>query len=519
MNAPPATSSGLALDAPTAEEIVEIGSRDWLDITADEAEGLVPAVSDMLAMTRALLALQHDEPRKLPTTRARGRRPTKDEDPFNVFARIVSVQERSDGPLAGRRVGVKDNIDVAGIPTGNASPTTPYTPSADAVVVERILAAGAHIVGKLNMDDYASGATGETSVHGPPLNPIDPTRSAGGSSGGSGAAVRCGVVEFALGGDQGGSARIPASFCGVVALKATHGLIPIHGMTHIGHSLDHLCPMASSVEDTAVLLGVIAGSDWRDPQCASTPRDLSDPIQPLDGRSLRVGLIRESVTPERCDPQVIANTTGALSSLEDHGTVEETSVPLWEHGAAITQTILAFIAGAMIRSEGEGRDHFGLINAERFESFAKKRRTEGALFPPYIKTWLLASRYMEERHSALPYATLHNLRLTLSRSLDDALSRYDVLITPTTPTTAPPLLGSDAGAVDVVRRVLNSAPYNTAPLNLSGHPALAVPSGSDASGMPTSVQVIGRRFDESLVLSVGRAIEDSITERNGAISS
>ncbi len=518
MTSPTATPS-IALDAPTADDIVNLGSRDWLDISAAEAEDLVPAVSDLLALTRGLLALPATEPARRPQAREPGRQPTPDEDPFNVFTRIVSIEERSNGPLAGRRVGVKDNIDVAGIPTGNASPTTPYTPSADAVVVERILAAGARIVGKLNMDDYASGATGETSVHGPPLNPIDPTRSAGGSSGGSGAAVRCDAVDFALGGDQGGSARIPASFCGVVALKATHGLIPIHGMTHIGHSLDHLCPMARSVQETALLTRVIAGSDWRDPQCASALSDLGEPIEQLDGRRLRIGLIRESVTPERCDPDVIANTLSTLATLEHHGSVDEVSVPLWKHGSAITQTLLSFLAGAMIRSEGEGRDHFGLINVERFESFAAKRRTEGALFPPYIKTWLLASRYMEERYSARPYATLHNLRLTLKRNLDDVLSRYDVLITPTTPTTAPPLLGTDAGAADVVRRVLDSAPFNTAPLNLSGHPALAVPSGSDTSGMPTSVQIIGRHFNDSLVLSVGRTIEDAISESKGESAS
>jgi amidase len=516
---PPTSASGLALDAPSADEIVDIGSRDWLDISADEAEDLMPAVSDLLALTRGLLAVRESKPGKRESTRDSGRRPTSAEDPFNVFTRVMSVEERSHGPLAGRRVGVKDNIDVAGVPTGNASPTTPYTPSADAVVVERILGAGARIVGKLNMDDYASGATGETSVHGPPRNPIDPTRSAGGSSGGSGAAVQCGAVDLALGGDQGGSARIPASFCGVVALKATHGLIPIHGMTHIGHSLDHVCPMARSVEETALLLGVIAGSDWRDPQCATPGPDVSDRVKRLDGRRLRIGLVRESVMSERCDPQVIANTRSTLAQLEDHGDVDEVSIPLWEHGSAITQTILAFIAGAMIRNEGEGRDHFGVINVDRFKSFAIKRRAEGALFPPYIKTWLLASRYMEERYSALPYAHLHNLRLTLRDNLGEMLSRYDVLITPTTPTTAPPLLGTNAGAADVVRRVLDSAPYNTAPLNLSGHPALAVPSGLDTSGMPTSVQIIGRPFDEALVLAVGRAVEDAVISDKGAINS
>src|SRR6185436_18568741 len=123
-------------------------------------------------------------------------RPAAGEDPFNVFITLCEVRGAADGPLAGRPVGIKDNIDVAGVPTTNASATASYTPIADAVVVERILDAGGSIVGKLNMDDYASGASGETSAFGPPLNPIDPSRSAGGSSGGSGAALRCGAVDF-----------------------------------------------------------------------------------------------------------------------------------------------------------------------------------------------------------------------------------------------------------------------------------------------------------------------------------
>lgn len=507
------------LTPPTVEEIVEIGARDWLDVSQTEAEELEPAISELLAIADELLSLPSAHPAQSPLRRSSGRRPTADEDPFNVFACLCEVDGRDEGPLAGRSVGIKDNIDVAGVPTGNASPTLPYTPTTDAVVVERILAAGGRIVGKLNMDDYASGATGETSVHGPPLNPIDVTRSAGGSSGGSGAALRCSAVDFALGGDQGGSARIPASFCGVVALKATHGLIPSHGMTHLGHTIDYVCPMARSVNEVGVLLEVIAGDDWRDPQWVRGSLDAAESETELSGddlSGLKVGVVRESVLDEICEAAVIANLTQTAAVLEERGAVvEEVSVPLWEYGAHITQTILSVLAGEMIRSEGEGRDHLGLINLERLDSFAVKRRSQGSLFPPYIKTWLIAGRYMQERYFGRPYGVLHNLRLTLRQNLDRALASCDVLLTPTTPTTAPRLLAEGVSGADKVQRVLGSIPYNTASLNLSGHPALAVPNGVDGSGLPTSAQIVGRRFDEARVLAVGRAVEVSIKDEGG----
>ena len=243
----------------------------------------MPAIDGLLGALELLhatpgLALRHPPA----GSRDPGRRPSRHEDPYNAFIRVCDVRGAGSGLLAGRTVGLKDNIDVAGIPTSNASATRAFTPARDAVVVERILAAGGRIVGKLNMDDFGAGASGETSAFGPPRNPHDPTRSAGGSSGGSGAALAAGAVDLALGVDQAGSARIPASFCGVVAVKATHGLIPSQGVTHLDHTLDAVCPMASTVEDAALLLEAIAGDDWRDPQW-------------VGGRFLRAG---NRTTPE-----------------------------------------------------------------------------------------------------------------------------------------------------------------------------------------------------------------------------
>jgi amidase len=498
---------------------MELAAVDWLDVSPREATELQPLVSTILATVDELLELASlDAPESSVRTRVPGRRPTLEEDPFNVFTTRCDVRGSDSGPLAGKTVGIKDNIDIGGVPTTNASATTTYVPTTDAVVVERILQAGGRIIGKLNMDDYASGATGETSAFGAPLNPLDPTRSAGGSSGGSGAALRCGAVDLALGGDQGGSARIPASYCGVVALKATHGLIPSHGMTHLGHTIDFVCPMARTVGDAAILLEVLAGDDWRDPQWvrgAIAPSGYTATVKAAELTDIRVGVIRESIREELCEPAVISNLERTAEVLHAHGAIVDTiSVPLWANAAKITQTLICHLASSLIRSEGEGRDHLGFIDVDRLASFAVKRRTQGRLFPPYIKTWLIADSYLSRHHLGIPYGTLHNHRLQVRRSIDELLTDHDLLLTPTTPTTAPPLLlGDDTEAI--VKRVLGAAPYNTAALNLSGHPALAVPNGSDTSNMPTSAQVIGRRFDEVRVLQVGRIIESTVGDTTG----
>jgi amidase len=515
-----ASRTGRRIRPPTAAEIVDLASRDWLGVSLREAEEIEPSISDLLRAIDELLALPSLMPPATPfPSRAVGGRPSPGDDPFNVFTTLCDVRGDPAGPLGGRRVGIKDNIDVAGVPTTNASATAAYTPTSDAAVVERILSAGGWIVGKLNMDDYASGATGETSWFGPPLNPVNPAYSAGGSSGGSGAALRSGAVDFALGGDQGGSARIPASYCGVVALKATHGLVPSHGMTHLSHTTDYVCPMARTVADTALLLGVVAGDDWRDPQWVRGQIPTNDYLRQLEQADLagrRIGIVTEGVPQDLCEEAVLRSVDATADTLRGLGaTVDSVSIPLWAYGARITQTLLSHLTSSMIRSEGEGRDHLGLINTERLAAFATKRRTQGALFPPYIKAWLITDRFLHERYLGTVYGVLHNLRLQLRRDIDQALEQQDFLITPTTPTSAPELLEEGVGASKIIGRVLGSAPYNTAPLNLSGHPALSLPNGVAPTGLPTSVQIVGRRFDEARVLQVGGVLEAEVNGTRG----
>src|SRR5207237_9611022 len=221
---------------------------DSLELAPGEAEELLPVIETLTDFGELLDRLEGALPLPEPAPRDAGYAPEAAENPYNAFIRRCRVEGAADGPLAGRTVGLKDNISLAGVPTTNGSRVASYTPRHDAVVVERILAAGGTIVGKLNMDDFGASGLGETSAFGPARNPVDPSRSAGGSSGGSGAAVRSGEVDLSLGVDQGGSGRIPAAFCGVVAVKATHGLVPSWGISHIDDTTDFVRPLARTVE-------------------------------------------------------------------------------------------------------------------------------------------------------------------------------------------------------------------------------------------------------------------------------
>src|SRR5262245_40620070 len=378
------------LRPPTTEDLLHASEREQLGLSALECEELRPFAE---AFVRTLDDVEDLPDLVVPARypRAPGRRPSPEEDPVNAFVRVCHVEGASDGALAGKRIGIKDNIAVAGVPLTNGSRTLSYTPQHDAVVVERILDAGGVIVGKTNLDDFSASGFGDTSVFGPPRNPLEPSRSPGGSSGGSSAAVAAGLVDMALGVDQGGSVRMPAAACGLVGLKATHGLVPTFGVTHMDHTLDCIGPITRTVRDAALLLSVIAGEDWRDPQWVRGVR-LDDYVAGvLDGiAGLRIGVVRESLDPDVCQPAVLAGVEALRASGAD---VETTSIPLWSSGFAIW--LGALVAGwpPVLRAGSTGFGHLGLIEVERAHAAGVVLRTESHLLPSTIKLVLLVNAY------------------------------------------------------------------------------------------------------------------------------
>ena len=498
---------------PGAEEIARCAELDGIDLAAGEADELLPVVVALTDFADLLDRLDGELSLPAPEPRDPGYVPSGDENPHNAFIRRCHVEGSGSGPLAGLTVGLKDNISLAGIPTTNGSRMTSSTPVHDAVAVERILAAGGTIVGKLNMDDFGASGLGETSAFGAPRNPVDPTRSAGGSSGGSGAAVRSGEVDLSLGVDQGGSGRIPAAFCGVVAVKPTHGLVPSWGIIHIDHTIDFVTPIARTVEGAALLLEVIAGHDWRDAQWVRSEPESGDftGARTAGVEGLRIAVITESTPEHICEPAVLANLSRAADALRDAGAeVAEVSIPLWSDGLSIFQPYIGHLFSEVFRSQGQGTGHLGVYDVQAMAAYAEARRRESALLAQQIKSWVIADRYVHERYSGIPFAQLHNARLALRRDITAALGEWDLLLTPTLPQTAPRLLDRPASFAEVSRRTAAKLCYNTMPLNLSGHPAVSIPSGVDQDGLPTAVQIIGRHFAEATTFKAAYALERAL---------
>jgi len=497
----------------TAAEIAALAPLDWIQLRAEEAEELLPVIAALTDFDELVSRLEGEFTLPRPGSRDPGYSPGPDENPHNAFIRRCDVEGASSGPLTGLRVGVKDNIALAGVPMTNGSRATPFVPEHDAVVVERILAAGGRIVGTLNMDDFGAAGLGETSAFGPARNPVDPSRSAGGSSGGSGAAVRAGEVDLALAVDQGGSGRIPAAFCGVVAIKATHGLVPSFGIVHIDHTIDVVTPIARTVSGAARLLEVIAGEDWRDPQWVRGGIATADFAAAAgDGvRGLRVGIVEESCSASICEPAVLEGVDRAAEALAEAGaSVGRLSIPLWRDGLAIFLPFIAHLAADMYRTEGQGVGHLGAVDVEAMRAYARRRREESAQLAKQVKCWVIADRYVHEKWQGIPYGRLHNLRLALRQRVSSALEDWDLLLTPTVPLTAPVLADSGVPFAEISGRTAERLPYNTAPINLSGHPALSLPSGADRERMPTAVQLIGAHFDERTVFRAGFTLERAL---------
>jgi amidase len=291
-------------------------------------------------------------------------------------------------------------------------------------------------------------------------------------------------------------------------MKPTHGLVPSFGLTNMDHTLDVIGPITRTVADAALLLSVIAGPDWRDPQWV---RDLEvdDYVAGLqDGvAGLRVGLVSETLDPELCQPAVVRGAEAVAESLGAAGaSVDRVSIPLWPSAFAIWVGTLVAGWAPMLRTYSTGFGHFGLIEVERVHAASMVRHGEGHLMPSTIKLVLLVNAYLEERYNGVPLARAHNQRLVLRRAVDDALAGYDLLLAPTVPRVAPPLPTGRMSPVEAMSRIVSETRL-TCLANVTGHPALAVPSGTDQDGMPTSAQLIGPRWADRRVLAAGAAVE------------
>lgn len=500
---------------PSRDEIARYAARQHLNLSAAELEAEVPRVAAFLHVLDRLADLDDPQATACFPPRDEGRAPTPAEDPYNAIVRFCHASGAEDGPLAGMRIGVKDNIAVAGVPmTAGVPGRRAFMPTEDAVVVERLLDAGGDIVAKTSIDAGLNLTR----------NPLDPRFHAGGSSSGSAAAVAAGLVDAALGVDEGGSIRIPAAWCGVVGMKATHGLVPSYGLTYWDHTLDHIGPLTRDVADNARMLEVIAGHDWRDPQWGRTELGgvRYSTAAGMGVRDLRVGVISEALSRAGCTEELLEAFREAEGVLADLGAeVVPVTVPLWEDTPVIWLAIVTSGLTAMGESFGQGYGHLGRVDLEQL-SFAATEYFLGRRWLPFEgRTLPLVFEHVRTHLSGIPFGRAHNLRLELRRQIDDLLRDVDVLITPTTPTGPVALADEDGRAGDGSAAVVlpdvsarsGSVLSNCCTANLTGHPALSVPSRRLESGHPTALQIIGRRYDEHTVYRAGFAFEAALQTR------
>lgn len=419
--------------------------------------------------------------------------PNEDADPYGAFLTKCDVGD-GNGPLDGMRVAVKDNVAVGGVPMTCGAPLLKgYVPPADATVVERLIDAGARIIGKANMDEFAFGGSRDTMRFRLARNPNDPDRQPGSSSAGSGVAVTTGDADVAVGSDTGGSIRFPAAWCGIVGLKPTRGLVSHHGFVQYAKTLDNVGLLAQETKPLAKALQAIAGSDGRDDRTRSaTVGDYVGAVKrgrDADPSELTIGKITDM---EGNAPELDAVTDVALDELADAGaTVREVSIPDYEVWLPAWLGLGMTEVGSYLDSQAI--NHWLLAAGDPALSAALHERLpdrSDELGSTVRDAWLYR-QHLQERYSDRYYALAHRARRVLTDGVSDALSEVDVLASTTVPMLPPTW---DEAVEDVF-----SALANTGPFNVSGHPAVSVPAGT-VDGLPVGLQFVGEQFDETTIL-------------------
>ncbi|MFO0696046.1 MAG: Asp-tRNA(Asn)/Glu-tRNA(Gln) amidotransferase subunit GatA [Polyangiales bacterium] len=408
------------------------------------------------------------------------------------------------GPLAGVPLAVKDNLCTRGVPTTCASRILEgYVPPYDAHVVEKLRAAGAVILGKANMDEFAMGSSNENSAFGPVHNPWDLERAPGGSSGGSAAAVAAGLAAGSLGSDTGGSVRQPAAFCGVTAMKPTYGRVSRYGLVAFASSLDQVGPFGRDVRDTARLLGVLAGHDARDATSAHHPVDDYEAAVAQGVAGLRVGIVRSALESLK-DEEVKRATFEAAKALEAAGaTLVDVELPNLGHAVSVYYLVATAEASSNL-ARFDGVRYGKRVTGKTLADMYELTRSQG--FGPEVKRRILLGTYaLSAGYYDAFYLKAQKVRTLIRRDFDAAFERCDVVLSPTTPT---PAFRLGEKTSDPLEMYL--ADIFTLPPSLAGVPAIATPAGRTAGGLPLGVQLSAAPFAETTLFRAARAIEQAL---------
>lgn len=408
-------------------------------------------------------------------------------------------------PLAGATIAIKDNMVLRGVRTTAGSRVLfNYKPPYTATAVERLLSAGAVIVGKTNLDEFAMGSSTENSAYGPVRNPWDRSRVPGGSSGGSAVAVAARMVMGALGSDTGGSIRQPAGLSGVVGLKPTYGRVSRYGLIAFGSSLDQIGPLANSVEDVARILSVIAGHDPNDSTSSNIEADDYVAATAGDVRGLRVGVPREYFGAG-LDAEVREKIEAAIKKFEDLGAeVVDISLPHTEYAIPVYYLIATAEASSNLARYDGVRYGFRAEEATTLKEMYSRTREQG--FGTEVKrrimlgTYALSAGYYDQY-----YGKAQRVRSLIERDFRNAFEKCDVIATPTSPA---PAFTLGEKTSDPLEMYLTD--IYTITLNLAGVPGLSLPCGLSSNGLPIGLQLIGKQFDEATLLRAAHNLEQAL---------
>ena len=441
--------------------------------------------------------------------RTAGYRPSPEENPLNAWFVKTEVRGAPRGPLHGRTVALKDNVCLAGVPMMNGASTLKgYTPDVDATIVTRLLDAGATIAGKAHCEYFCLSGGSHTNATGPVVNPHKPGYSAGGSSSGSGALVANGDVDMAIGGDQGGSIRMPSAYCGCYGLKPTHGLVPYTGVMPIETTIDHTGPMTRNVRDNAVMLQAIAGADGLDPRQYDPQVDDYTGAIGRGAGGLRIGVVKEGFGHANSEADVDAKVRAGAELFRRLGaTVDEVSIRAHLSGPAIwTPIAVEGLTNQMMHGNGMGTGWKGMYTTSLLDYHANWRSRADELSDT-LKICMFMGQYYLKHHRGHYYAKAQNLARQLREEYDKMFGAYDLLLMPTLPIKATPLPPPDASLALYCQRAFEML-ANTSPFDVTGHPAMSIPCAM-SDGLPVGLMLVAAKWREATIYRAAAAFEQA----------
>ena len=498
----------MTVNRPTHAQLKDIVTGFGMHMS----DGRIAEFLDIMEGTMQVYDLVDAEPDYLPAVdypRTPGYRPSSNENPLNAWYVKTEIKGAPRGALAGKSVVLKDNVCLAGVPMMNGASTLEgYTPDIDATIVTRILDAGGTIVGKAHSECFCLSGGSHTNATGPIHNPHKMGFSAGGSSCGSGALVGAGEVDMAIGGDQGGSIRMPASFCGCYGMKPTHGLVPYTGVMPIETTIDHTGPMTQNVADNALFLEVLAGEDGLDPRQYAPKVDRYTAALGRGVRGMKIGVVQEGFGREESEPEVDVSVRKAAERLRELGAdVEDVSIPMHALGVAIwTPIALEGLTNQMMKGNGMGTGWEGLYTTSLLDYHANWPSRADELSDS-LKISMFIGEYFLKHYRGHYYAKAQNLSRKLRETYNQSFDKYDLLLMPTLPMKATPLPPADASLELYIQRAFEMV-GNTCPFDCTGHPAMSLPCGM-SQGLPIGLMLIARHHAESTIYQAAHAFEQS----------